>query len=164
MGLSVIPFIIAQFPKMLKTHHGQRLAVLLALIASFLLVFSYCLYQVSESFIRSCTSALWNDNKIEIWTTRIIFVSTESSILHQVFQPWIQRRKLAYAKHKHVISGILRHAQMQALGRLLNDDGTPNEDVIRKYNALNIVDTAGECCFMEMSSCLVYADCSARLT
>ncbi|KAG2586221.1 sodium/calcium exchanger NCL1 [Panicum virgatum] len=94
MGLSVIPFIIAQFPKMLKTHHGQRLAVLLALIASFLLVFSYCLYQV--------------------------------------FQPWIQRRKLAYAKHKHVISGILRHAQMQALGRLLNDDGTPNEDVIRK--------------------------------
>ncbi|RLN24847.1 uncharacterized protein C2845_PM07G38610 [Panicum miliaceum] len=94
MGLSVIPFIIAQFPKMLKTHHGQRLAVLLALIASFLLVLSYCLYQV--------------------------------------FQPWIQRRKLAYAKHKHVISGILRHAQMQALGRLLNDDGTPNEDVIRK--------------------------------
>ncbi|KAG0535967.1 hypothetical protein BDA96_03G023400 [Sorghum bicolor] len=94
MGLSVIPFIIAQFPKMLKTHHGQRLAMLLALIVSFLLVLSYCLYQV--------------------------------------FQPWIQRRKLAYAKHKHVISGILKHAQLQSLGRLLNDDGTPNEDVIRK--------------------------------
>ncbi|CAL4952331.1 unnamed protein product [Urochloa decumbens] len=94
MGLSVIPFIIAQFPKMLKTHHGQRLAVLLALIVSFLLVLSYCLYQV--------------------------------------FQPWIQRRKLAYAKHKHVISGILRHAQMQSLGRLLKEDGTPNDDVIRK--------------------------------
>lgn len=36
-----------------------------------------------------------------------------------------------YAKHKHVIFGILRHAQMQSLGRLLNDDGTPNEQVIR---------------------------------
>ena len=71
--------------------------------------------------------------------------------MHQVFQPWIQRRKLAYVKHKHVISGILRHAQMQALGRLLNDDGTPNEDVIRKYDALNIVDTAGESYFMEIS-------------
>ncbi|XP_062189983.1 sodium/calcium exchanger NCL1-like [Phragmites australis] len=94
MGLSVIPFIVAQFPKMLKTHHGQRLAILLALILSFLFVLSYCLYQV--------------------------------------FQPWIQRRKLAYAKHKHVISGILRHAQMQSLGRLLNEDGTPNESVIRK--------------------------------
>ncbi|CAO2199534.1 unnamed protein product [Urochloa humidicola] len=94
MGLSVIPFIIAQFPKMLKTHHGQRMAVLLALIVSFLLVLSYCLYQV--------------------------------------FQPWIQRRKLAYAKHKHMISGILKHAQMQALGRLLNEDGTPNVEVIKK--------------------------------
>uniref|UniRef100_A0A0D9UY83 EF-hand domain-containing protein n=1 Tax=Leersia perrieri TaxID=77586 RepID=A0A0D9UY83_9ORYZ len=94
MGISVIPFIIAQFPKTLKTHHGQRLAVLLALIVSFSLVLAYCLYQV--------------------------------------FQPWIQRRKLAYAKHKHVISGILRHAQMEALGRLLNEDGTPNENVIKK--------------------------------
>lgn len=53
--------------------------------------------------------------------------------MHQVFQPWIQKRKLAYAKHKHVISGILRHAQMEALGRLLNEDGTPNEDVIKKW-------------------------------
>ncbi|KQK03282.1 sodium/calcium exchanger NCL1 [Brachypodium distachyon] len=94
MAISVIPFVIAQFPKMLKTHHGERLAILLALIASFSLVLAYCLYQV--------------------------------------FQPWIQKRKLAYAKHKHVISGILKHAQMQALGRLLNDDGTPNENVIRK--------------------------------
>ncbi|KAL6838815.1 hypothetical protein ACP4OV_031529 [Aristida adscensionis] len=94
MGISVIPFIIAQFAKVVKTHQSKRVAVLLALIVSFLLVLSYCLYQV--------------------------------------FQPWIQRRKLAYAKHKHVISGILRHAQMQALGRLLNEDGTPNESVIRK--------------------------------
>jgi Ca2+/Na+ antiporter len=94
MAISVIPFVIAQFPVMLRSHHGKRLAVLLALIVSFLLVLSYCVYQV--------------------------------------FQPWVQRRRLAYAKHKHVISGILRHAQMQALGRLLNEDGTPNEDVIRK--------------------------------
>jgi hypothetical protein len=65
--------------------------------------------------------------------TRIKFDSTEYSILHQVFQPWIQRRKLAYAKHKHVISGILRHAaQMPSLGKLLNDDGTPNDEVIIK--------------------------------
>jgi hypothetical protein len=48
MGLSVIPFIIAQFPKMLKTHHGQRLAMLLALVVSFVLVLAYCLYQVNE--------------------------------------------------------------------------------------------------------------------
>ncbi|XP_038985105.1 sodium/calcium exchanger NCL1 [Phoenix dactylifera] len=55
-----------------------------------------------------------------------------SYCLYQIFQPWIQRRRLAYAKHKHVISGILRHAQMQSLGRLLDDNGNPDGDVIRK--------------------------------
>ncbi|KAL6597727.1 hypothetical protein ACP70R_046532 [Stipagrostis hirtigluma subsp. patula] len=94
MGISVIPLFIAQFAKIVKTHHGKRIAALLALIVSFLLVISYCVYQV--------------------------------------IQPWIQKRKLAYAKRKHVLSGILRHAQMQGLGRLLNEDGTPNESVIRK--------------------------------
>ncbi|CAN1249037.1 Sodium/calcium exchanger NCL [Linum perenne] len=32
-----------------------------------------------------------------------------SYCVYQVFQPWVQRRRLAFAKHKHVISGILRH-------------------------------------------------------
>lgn len=60
MGISVIPFIIAQFPKMLKTHHGQRLAVLLALIVSFSLVLAYCLYQVSTIMFKD-TWASRND-------------------------------------------------------------------------------------------------------
>ncbi|PON45676.1 Parvalbumin [Parasponia andersonii] len=55
-----------------------------------------------------------------------------SYCLYQVFQPWIQRRRLDYVKHKHVISGILRHLKTQALGRLLDDDGEPNIDVITK--------------------------------
>ncbi|OVA04263.1 EF-hand domain [Macleaya cordata] len=53
-----------------------------------------------------------------------------SYCLFQIFQPWIQERKMAYAKHKHVIAGILKH--MHGLERLLTDDGEPNEDVIRK--------------------------------
>ncbi|KAF3326862.1 Sodium/calcium exchanger protein [Carex littledalei] len=52
--------------------------------------------------------------------------------LYQVFQPWIQKRRLAYAKHKHVISGILKHAQKEAVGRLLNENGEPNIAVIHK--------------------------------
>jgi hypothetical protein len=48
MAISVIPFVIAQFPVMLRSHHGKRLAVLLALIISFLLVLSYCVYQVNN--------------------------------------------------------------------------------------------------------------------
>ncbi|KAE8076021.1 hypothetical protein FH972_014696 [Carpinus fangiana] len=50
--------------------------------------------------------------------------------LYQIFQPWIQKRRLAYAKHKHVISGILRDLKMRALGRLYKDDGEPNTEVI----------------------------------
>ncbi|XP_010276580.1 PREDICTED: uncharacterized protein LOC104611295 [Nelumbo nucifera] len=55
-----------------------------------------------------------------------------SYCLYQVFQPWIQRRRLAYAKHKRVVSGILGNLKMRALGRLLKDDGQPDIDVIRK--------------------------------
>ncbi|KAL5736452.1 hypothetical protein ACOSP7_030868 [Xanthoceras sorbifolium] len=55
-----------------------------------------------------------------------------SYCLYQVFQPWIQRRRLAYAKHKHVISGVLKQLRQRALGRLLNDEGEPNVEVIRK--------------------------------
>ncbi|KAB2095713.1 hypothetical protein ES319_A01G058600v1 [Gossypium barbadense] len=55
-----------------------------------------------------------------------------SYCVYQVFQPWIQRRRLAFAKHKHVISGILRHLKKHALGRLLTDDGEPDTEIIRK--------------------------------
>ncbi|XP_022139616.1 sodium/calcium exchanger NCL [Momordica charantia] len=52
--------------------------------------------------------------------------------LYQVFQPWIQRRKLAYVKHKHVIFGLLRHFKQQALGRLLTENGEPDREIIQK--------------------------------
>ncbi|KAK9085455.1 hypothetical protein Sjap_025866 [Stephania japonica] len=55
-----------------------------------------------------------------------------SYCVYQVFQPWIQERKLDFVKHKLVISGILKHFKMHALGRLLTDDGDPNIDAIRK--------------------------------
>lgn len=39
-------------------------------------------------------------------------------ILMQIFQPWIQKRNLAYAKHKLVMSGFLKYLKMNSLGRL----------------------------------------------
>ncbi|XAR56497.1 hypothetical protein NMG60_11037013 [Bertholletia excelsa] len=53
-----------------------------------------------------------------------------SYCLYQVFQPWIQRRRLAFAKHKHLMSGILR--QLTKQGRLLNSDGSPNLEIIER--------------------------------
>ncbi|KAK7244211.1 hypothetical protein RIF29_39030 [Crotalaria pallida] len=52
--------------------------------------------------------------------------------LYQIFQPWIQRRKLSYVKHKHVILGLLRHLKQRALGRLLKDNGEPDVEIIEK--------------------------------
>ncbi|KAL6134125.1 hypothetical protein ACLB2K_066358 [Fragaria x ananassa] len=52
--------------------------------------------------------------------------------IYQVFQPWIQKRKLAYAKHKHMMSEILKQLRTNALGRFLTDDGAPDKVVIEK--------------------------------
>ncbi|KAK4767849.1 hypothetical protein SAY87_002990 [Trapa incisa] len=52
--------------------------------------------------------------------------------LYQVFQPWIQRRKLAYVEHKHVVFGFLRHIRKHALGNLFTDDGELDKEVVEK--------------------------------
>lgn len=97
MVVSLIPFIVVQFPQFLHSTSGRHSAVLIALVISVLLLVSYCIYQV--------------------------------------FQPWIQSRKLAYTKDKHVKSGILK----SALGRLSTDQGTPNEEVIEKlFKAMDL--------------------------
>ncbi|XP_047952084.1 sodium/calcium exchanger NCL-like [Salvia hispanica] len=55
-----------------------------------------------------------------------------SYCLYQVFQPWIQKRKLSYVKHKHVMAGILKHLDSGPLGKLCNADGTANKVVLKK--------------------------------
>lgn len=50
----------------------------------------------------------------------------------QIFQHWIQQRRLEYVKHEHLVLRILRHVQMHALGRILTDDGAPNVAAIRR--------------------------------
>ncbi|XP_030549701.2 sodium/calcium exchanger NCL-like [Rhodamnia argentea] len=53
-----------------------------------------------------------------------------SYCLYQVFQPWIQRRRLAYAKHRQVIFGFLIHVKKHALGRLMTDDGKVDTEIV----------------------------------
>ncbi|KAH6788715.1 sodium/calcium exchanger family protein / calcium-binding EF hand family protein [Perilla frutescens var. frutescens] len=55
-----------------------------------------------------------------------------SYCLYQVFQPWVQKRKLDYIKHRHVMSGILKHLKKHALGRLCTEEGRPNVEVLSK--------------------------------
>ncbi|XP_040987373.1 sodium/calcium exchanger NCL-like [Juglans microcarpa x Juglans regia] len=65
-----------------------------------------------------------------------------SYCLYQVLQPWIQGRKISYVKHKHVIFGLLRHLKMQAVGRLVKDNGEPDEESIKKL--FSVVDIDGD--------------------
>ncbi|KAL7249648.1 hypothetical protein ACSBR1_011769 [Camellia fascicularis] len=55
-----------------------------------------------------------------------------SYCLYQVFQAWIQRRRLAYAKHKHLISGFLKYLKMHALGRFIKGNGELNTKIVEK--------------------------------
>ncbi|XP_042502304.1 sodium/calcium exchanger NCL-like isoform X1 [Macadamia integrifolia] len=75
--------------------------------------------------------------------------------LYQVFQPWIQKRRLAYAKHKHVISGILKHLKKHALGRLLTDEGQPNTEVIKKLFKAIDLDSDGNLSGSELGALLL---------
>ncbi|GAB4846529.1 hypothetical protein Ancab_025534 [Ancistrocladus abbreviatus] len=55
-----------------------------------------------------------------------------SYCLYQVFQPRIQRRRIAYVKRKYIVSGFLKHVKRRALGRLLTDNGSLNELVLER--------------------------------
>ena len=54
------------------------------------------------------------------------------SIPWQVFQPQIQRRRLAYVKHKHLMSGIWKQLKSHILGRLYSNNGEPDTEGIKK--------------------------------
>ncbi|CAK7350085.1 unnamed protein product [Dovyalis caffra] len=110
MAVSVLPFIVVQLPQVLHSTSGRHLAVLIGLILSLAMLISYCLYQSDGANVSAFNNMLNGE----------------------VFQPWIQKRRLAYAKHKHVISGILKHLKQRALGRLMTDEGVLDEDVVQK--------------------------------
>ncbi|KAM0008871.1 putative EF-hand domain, calcium/proton exchanger, sodium/calcium exchanger membrane region [Helianthus debilis subsp. tardiflorus] len=100
MAVSVLPFIVVQFPQIFHSTSGRHLAVLIGLIVSVSLLIAYCVYQV--------------------------------------YQPNIQKRRIAFAKHKHVRSGILRYLKTNSLGRLTNDQNQLDRDVL--YKLFNSVD------------------------
>ncbi|XP_073156126.1 sodium/calcium exchanger NCL2-like [Henckelia pumila] len=67
-----------------------------------------------------------------IVTLVVSLVFLISYFFYQFFQPWIQRRRLLYIKHEHLVLDILKHMQHQTTGKLLTDDGSPNVTTIRR--------------------------------
>ncbi|KAL0362645.1 UNVERIFIED_CONTAM: Sodium/calcium exchanger NCL1 [Sesamum calycinum] len=64
------------------------------------------------------------------WSAQLLLHNTCQSFLF--FQPWIQRRRLLYIKHEHLVVDILKHLQNETMGKLLTDNGSPNVSTIRR--------------------------------
>ncbi|KAB2615956.1 hypothetical protein D8674_022544 [Pyrus ussuriensis x Pyrus communis] len=52
--------------------------------------------------------------------------------IYQIFRPWVQKRRLEFVKHGHLVSSILQHVQKHALARVLTVKGAPNITAIRR--------------------------------
>lgn len=50
----------------------------------------------------------------------------------QIFQPWVQKRRLEYVRLKLVVSGILHHFESKLVTKLTQEDGTPDVPAITK--------------------------------
>ncbi|KAI8558520.1 hypothetical protein RHMOL_Rhmol04G0100800 [Rhododendron molle] len=80
------------------------------------------------------------ESRLFILTALILSIALLISYcLYQVFQPKVQKRRLAFAKYKHVMSGILTCFRTRTLGRILSIDGRPDRDVIKKlFQSLDV--------------------------
>lgn len=54
-----------------------------------------------------------------------------SYCIYQVLQPWIQKRRVAYVKQKHIVSAMMTNVHSQGWGKLLGEDGQPDQDVLK---------------------------------
>ena len=64
--------------------------------------------------------------------TSQIYILLNVYITLQIFEPWIQKRRLEFVKHKNLILSILLHVQKHALGNILTADGAPNVNAIKR--------------------------------
>ncbi|KAL1537815.1 sodium/calcium exchanger NCL-like [Salvia divinorum] len=67
--------------------------------------------------------------------TLIALVVSSLSLLsyfaYQIHDPWMQKRSLDYSKFDSVERGLMQHVEQ--LGKLVNEDGTPNTVLIRSF-------------------------------
>ncbi|KAK7244214.1 hypothetical protein RIF29_39033 [Crotalaria pallida] len=52
--------------------------------------------------------------------------------IYQMFEPWVQKRRLEYVRHDHLILRIINDVQQNTLQRILTKHGTPNLSGIRR--------------------------------
>ncbi|KAJ0054684.1 hypothetical protein Pint_02381 [Pistacia integerrima] len=111
----------------------------------------FIIVQLPQYFLTAASSS-----RLVILISLIISISLVLSYcLYQVFQPLIQKGRIAYLRHKHVISGILKHLRSDTLGRFFTDDGLPNIDVIQKLFSTIDEDSDGRLSAKELRALIV---------
>nr|XP_043627059.1 sodium/calcium exchanger NCL2-like [Erigeron canadensis] len=53
--------------------------------------------------------------------------------IYQVFEPSIQKRRLSYVKHEHLVVDILKHLQEHTAEKVLTEDGSANVPAIQGF-------------------------------
>ena len=130
MVLSLIPFIIIQIPKVFNlSSTGEHIFIIITLVISFVFLFLYFIYQVH-------IEALFFGTGHTCILSLLVLLNSSYNVffvcLLEMFEPSIQKRRLEYIKHEHLVVDVLRHVQKHALGRLLTEDGSPNVIAIRR--------------------------------
>lgn len=59
-------------------------------------------------------------------------------VLVQVFEPSIQKRRLSYVKHEHLVVDILKHLQEHTAEKILTEDGLANLPAIKGFVSFSI--------------------------
>ncbi|KAF8029934.1 hypothetical protein BT93_E2372 [Corymbia citriodora subsp. variegata] len=72
-----------------------------------------------------------------------LIVSLILLIAYCIYQPWIQRQRLAYVEDKHFFFGLLIHLRRRTLGPFLTDDGKLFDNVMEKLFRTMDVDNDG---------------------
>ncbi|KAI3716232.1 hypothetical protein L6452_23431 [Arctium lappa] len=62
--------------------------------------------------------------------------------IYQVFEPSIQKRRLSYVKHEHLVVDILKHLQEHTAEKILTEDGLPNLPAIKRL--FTMIDQDGD--------------------
>ncbi|XP_061969849.1 sodium/calcium exchanger NCL2-like [Populus nigra] len=93
-------------------------------------------------------SKVFNSNSGEYLTVLISLVVSVASLLiyffYQIFEPWIQKRRLEYVKYDEGLLRILQLVQERALGRILTGEGAPNINAIQRL--FEEIDEDGDDC------------------
>ncbi|KAL4589041.1 hypothetical protein LXL04_001943 [Taraxacum kok-saghyz] len=101
-----------------ETNHAAKIMVLSVIPFAFLLIPELFGAKITRGYV--LTIAL----PISVLFLIVYFV-------YQVFEPSIQKRRLAYVRHEHLVVDILKHLQEHTAEKILTEDGSPNLPAIK---------------------------------